>query len=149
VKALVLVAIAACHREPAIESCGDSIGGMWRDAQGRRWAVVDHGTRVEAYPDWPDTALPPGAAPDLEVAPRVVDLERRGDQLLGAVHRRFMKGADICDPAVAIRVRACRGRTLELEYAEPPAPTAFTPECVMPSIPPAPVTTWTWERKGP
>ena len=147
-RALVLVALAACGREPELASCKDSIGGMWRDAQGRRWAVMDHGPRVEAFPDWPDTAPPPGAPPDLEIAPRAIDLNRTGDQLSGAVHRRFMKGADGCDPAVPIRVRACRGKTLELELADPPAPTSFAP-CVMPNIPPPAVTTWTWERSGP
>jgi len=147
-RTLVLIALAGCGADPDITSCKDSIDGMWRDAHGQRWAVMDHGPRVEVFPDFPDNALPPGAPPELEVAPRVIDLERRGDQLAGAIHRRFMKGKDGCDPAVPIRVRACRGKKMQLEWAEVPAPTTFAP-CAMPSIDPPQVTTWTWERSGP
>jgi hypothetical protein len=142
---LTLIALVGCGRDPEIGSCRDSIGGMWRDAQGRRWAVMDHGPRVEAFPDWPDTAPPPGAPTDLEIAPRVIDLNRVGGELSGAVHRRFMKGADGCDPSVPIRVRACRGKTLELELADPPAPTGFSP-CEIPLIAPPMPQTWTRER---
>jgi hypothetical protein len=147
-RALVLIALAGCSGDPDIASCKDSIGGMWRDAQGRRWAVMDHGPRVEAFPDFPDTVPPPGMPPDIELAPRAIDLERKGGELRGAIHRRFMKGQDGCDPAVPIRVHTCRGKTLELEWAEVPPPTSYAP-CVMPSIPPPAVTTWTWEQKGP
>jgi hypothetical protein len=147
-RALALIALAGCSADPDIASCKDSIGGMWRDAQGRRWAVMDHGPRVEAYPDFPDTEPPPGTALDIEIAPRSIDLERRGDQLTGAIHRRFMKGQDGCDPAVPIHVRACRGKTLELEWADVPAPATYAP-CAMPSIDPPQVTIWTWERPGP
>lgn len=140
--------LAACNRGPELTSCKQSIAGMWRDPHGHRWAVMESHGRIEAYPDWGDSELPPGAAPDLEVAPRVIDLVHAGDAINGTLHRRFGKGADFCDVSIPIRVRACHGSTLEIEIGEPPAPTAFKP-CALPAIPPPTVETWTFERSGP
>jgi hypothetical protein len=136
--------LAACDRAPTIDTCTDSLSGQWRDAEGRAWSILDQGARLEAYPAFPDNQLPPGADPTLEVAPRVIDLQRAGAIITGAVHRRFMTEDKACDPAVRIRVLACRARTLELELAEPPAPTSFTP-CTLPATPPPVATRWTWE----
>jgi len=133
----------ACDRGPTIDSCADSLAGVWRDDRGRAWAVIDGGPRLEVYPSFADNELPPGAPPELEVAPRLLDLQRAGDQVAGVVHRRFMRADHACDAVVRVRVTACRAGTLELELAEPPAPTGFEP-CAFPTLAPPPVSRWTW-----
>jgi hypothetical protein len=137
--------VAACDRGPAIDSCADSLAGVWRDAEGRDWAIVDDGPGLAIYPSFADAELPPGAPAELEVAPRVIDLRRAGDQLTGILHRRFMRGATACDPAIPVRVASC-GRTLELELTEPPAPTGFAP-CTFPPSPPPTRVRWTWHAE--
>ena len=143
-----VVAVAACSHGPDLTTCRESIAGMWRDPHGRRWAAMEHQGRIEIYPDWGDTEPPPGTPPEIEVAPRVIDLVHAGDDVAGTIHRRFGKGADFCDVAVPIHIRNCHGSTIEIEIAEPPAPTAYKP-CALPSIPYPVRETWTWERTGP
>jgi hypothetical protein len=135
--------LAACDRGPTLTSCQDSLSGLWQDPQGRSWAILDQGARVEVYPSFPDNELPPGADAGLEVAPRVIDLQRAGEHLSGVVHRRFMREDKPCDSAIRIRVVACRARSIELELAEPPAPTSFAP-CAFPAVAPPTVSRWTW-----
>jgi hypothetical protein len=142
--ALFAAAAAGCDRGPRIDTCTDSLSGQWRDAEGHAWGVIDQGARIEAYPTFTDTAPPPGAAPGLEIAPRVIDFQRAGAIITGVVHRRFMSVGKACDPAIPVRVVACRARTLELELGDPPAPTSFAP-CAFPPVPPPAATRWTWE----
>jgi hypothetical protein len=136
--AVALVALAGCAAEaPAMESCASSLSGVWRDADGREWTALDSGGRVEIYPGFADVEGPP----DVEVAPRYLELARAGE-LTGAVHRRYMRGGDVCDATLPARVVACRGQTLELELGAPPMVTAFAP-CAFAPVPAPPRVTWT------
>lgn len=122
--ALALLA-CSCDRSAPIASCTDDLAGLY-DADGRRWAVLDHRRGLEIYPTFDDTpAAPP---PGLEIAPRVIDLRRTDDGLLaGEVTRRYLQGALRCDARAAARVTACRGDLLELVLADPVPPLAFEP----------------------
>lgn len=115
---------AACDRAPTITTCSDDLGGAWRDeATGHRWMILDTGAELEVYPLFPD--VPP--TPSLEVAPRVLDLARTGDQVTGDVKRRFMRGAEACIARAAVRVTTCSPDALELVLGEPSPPLAFAP----------------------
>jgi hypothetical protein len=146
---LGLMAIVAigCENAPELSSCRESISGVWRAADGKRWAVMDLGARPEIYPMFADGALPPGAAPDIVASPRVIDLERAGALVTGTIRRRFMRGKRSCTIEASIPAIACSGRTITIELpSELPAPTAFEP-CAYPPIPPPIATTWTWESE--
>jgi len=71
-----------------------------------------------------------------EVAPRVIDLERRGDALSGTQHRRYMRAADRCDDRVPVRVTACAGDTLDIVLADSVPPLSYAP-CTWPSRAPS------------
>jgi hypothetical protein len=141
VKRAVVLAIAACRRDP-IASCDDDLRGVYLAAS-ERWMVLDHGATLEAYPLFPDGA--PAAAGDataLEIAPRVIDLERRpGATIEGTLRRRYLQRAEICDARVPVHVTGCADDTLELVLADPAPPLAFTP-CTWPGPGPSRVVHW-------
>ena len=124
-----------------MSSCAESLQGVWQDASGRRWSLLDHGPQLEIYPLFDDDPAPAG----LEAQPRVIDLERRGDAIAGMIHRRYLKGARVCEPATPVRVVACRG-AMDLDLTDPPVPTAFDPCAYAETAPP---TRARWTRIGP
>ena len=104
-------------------SCAADLTGVWRDAAGERWMLLDHGASIEGYPIFADATLASGVLS----APRVIDLERQGDGLFGQVTRRYERRADACDAHAPVQVTACRANTLELTLADPPSPLAYVP----------------------
>lgn len=145
---LAALAIAAlgCQRAPARQSCADSLGGVWRDPTGHRWAVLDRGTQLEVYPDFADTAPPPGTPGDVELAPRAMDATRAGPVVAGTVRRRFMRADARCEAHAPFRILVCRGDALDVEVGEPPAATGFTPCAFAPAAAPAHAT-WTFAAR--
>jgi hypothetical protein len=142
VKRAVVLAIAACRRDP-IASCDDDLRGVYLAAS-ERWMVLDHGTTLEAYPLFPDgaPAARAGDATALEIAPRVIDLERgSGAPIEGTLHRRYLQRAEICDARVPVHITRCAGDTLELVLADPAPPIAFAP-CTWPGPGPSRVVRW-------
>jgi hypothetical protein len=99
--------------------------------------ILDSGPTLEAYPLFPDVAGPA----ELEIAPRVIDLERHAASLTGTVRRRFMRLAARCDAALPVHVTRCAGDAIELVLAEPAPPLGFAP-CTWPGRAPSHVVRW-------
>lgn len=141
-----LIVLAACGRGAPIESCDDDLRGVYA-AGDRHWMVIDRRATLEAYPLFPDAdGLP--EAPELVVAPRVIDLSRGGADgapLTGVLRRRYMRRAERCDAQLPVQVTRCAGDTLEIVLADPPPPIGFTP-CAWPS--PGPSRVERWRRGG-
>lgn len=141
--AVIAATMTACDRAPAVTSCNDALHGVWVAPGGARWALLDHGTTLEAFALFDDTV--PGGAP------RVIDLARaaaldsadgaRADKLTGEVKRRFMRGGDACVARAPIRITRCGDRELELVVADPPAPLGYAP-CTWPRHAPSRVERW-------
>jgi hypothetical protein len=85
--------------------------------------VLDRGSAIEAYPLFVDVPSVSG----LEIAPRVIDLEREGDALVGHVRRRYMRGMASCTAKLPVRITACAGDALDVLLADPVPPLAFEP----------------------
>ena len=120
---LLLLAACGCSGRDEITSCASDLRGTYL-AGSARWMIIEIGRGAfEAYPLFDDTLPGP-----LEVAPRVIDLERDPDgKVAGTVHRRFMQNRQVCDSTHAVRVTACVNDTLELVMADPVAPIGFDP----------------------
>ncbi len=115
--------LSACGNRPSIASCADDLGGTWRAASGT-WMLVDDRETLEGYPifnDVPQTASP------VVVAPRLIDLRRIPNAIVGEVHRRFMSGPTACDARVPIHVLSCATDRLELVLTDPAPPITFAP----------------------
>jgi hypothetical protein len=132
----VAVAVAACSHGPQLASCDDDLRGVYV-ADGERWMMLDRGATLEAYPMFPDGG-PPG---DLVIAPRVIDLERRGGALTGTLRRRYMRRAERCDAQLPVHVTSCAGETVTLVLADPAPPLGFSP-CTWPGASPSRVVRW-------
>jgi hypothetical protein len=131
--AIAGIAIAACNRPAPIASCHDDLRGAYAGpAPGERWMMLDSGNALEAYALFPDGEVAAGVV----AAPRVIDLTRAaqagGNELVGTLHRRYMRRADSCDAQVPVHVTRCAGDTLELVLADPAPPLAFAP-CAWPT----------------
>jgi hypothetical protein len=124
-----LLIVAACDRRSTVASCRDDLTGTWLAAD-QRWMVLDNGATLELYPLLADAPAGP-----LEVAPRVIDLERDGDRLAGTVRRRFMQSAATCTSKAAARITSCNNDAIEIVLADPEAPLAFAPCRFAPSPP--------------
>jgi hypothetical protein len=133
--AVLTVALAvgctACSRREPITSCAQSLEGAWHsDHADEQWMILERGATLEAYPLVPDAHVP-GAAADLETAPRAIDLDRSGDALHGTVSRRFMQRGVACIAKADVHVISCANDVIELVLADPPVPAAFEP-CTSP-----------------
>ena len=119
-RALVaLTLLAACHRDrPALTSCAESLGGLWRAPSGD-WMLIDRGARIEGYPQFPD--LGDGAAP------ASLALTRSEANVRGMVHRRFTRDANSCVANAAVRITSCSARTIDVVLSDPSAPISFSP----------------------
>lgn len=119
----IALLLCSCDRRAPIQSCTDDLGGTYVADDGRTWNVLDNRRTLEVYPQFDDVPRDTG----LEVAPRVIDLRRTGDQLIGEVTRRYMQGAQRCDAKATARVTSCQTDTLEIVLSDPPPPIAFGP----------------------
>jgi hypothetical protein len=119
-RAALLLLLAACD-PPAIDSCRDSLAGVWTTDDGAALHVLDRGRAVEAY--W--IAGDPAFA-GVPVAPALLDLTRRGDQLVGTELRRHHRGGDTCALRGPARLHGCRGDRAVLEVTPAGAPTDWT-----------------------
>ena len=118
-RALVVVAVLlGCDRRPAITSCNDDLHGVWVADTGARWAMIDYGKTVEAFPLF-DDAVPAGA-------PRVIDLAR-SEKFAGDVKRRYSRAGQHCEARARIHVTNCEGSELQLVIADPQPPIEFAP----------------------
>jgi hypothetical protein len=124
----------ACDRRAPLASCEDDLRGVYA-ADGRRWMILDNAGELEAYPLFSD--VPP--APGLEVAPRVIALQRTPRGLTGHVRRRYMRGSQACVAEAPARVTACAGDAIELVLSDPEPPIAW---------PAAPEQPCGWPRPG-
>jgi hypothetical protein len=152
-RAAVLV-IAACTRRAPITTCDDDLRGVYVTAgtagaaNDERWMLLDNGATLEAYPLFPDGAGP-GGPPDLEIAPRVIDLARPPESppgtspgpLTGTLRRRYLRRADRCEARVPVHVTRCAGDALELVLADPAPPLGFAP-CTWPAPGPSRIVRW-------
>ena len=120
-RAALVLLLCACDRRAPIESCTDDLAGTYVSDQGGEWNVLDNRRSLEAYPMFADVPLEQG----IESAPRVIDLRRTGDALVGEVTRRYMKGSLVCNAKAAARVTACKNNGLDLVLSDPPAPALF------------------------
>jgi hypothetical protein len=115
----VLLAVAGCSRAP-ITSCDVDLAGTYvAEPGGARWAILDHGATLEAYPMFSDVPDVPG----LEVAPRAIDLTRRdGGGITGTVRRRYLRGSASCIARARARVTRCADDAIDIVLADPPPP---------------------------
>jgi hypothetical protein len=118
--------VGACKHDAPITSCTQDLHGTWRSEAGARWMILDSGASLEIYPMF-DDGKPAGVPPDLETAPRVIDLSRQAEGLSGDVQRRFMRADQSCVAKAGVHVTACTNNVLELVLADPPPPLAFDP----------------------
>jgi hypothetical protein len=132
--AAIALACGACDRRPPLASCEDDLRGVYA-ADGRRWMLLDEAGALEAYPLFSDA--PP--APGLEVAPRMIALQRTPRGITGHVRRRYMRGSQACVAEVPARVTACAGDAIELVLSDPEPPIAW---------PAAPEQPCGWPRPG-
>jgi hypothetical protein len=116
---VALVALGCGDRE--VSSCRDDLGGIWRDAQGRRYHLVE-GSPIQIFPLFDSTA-PPGNAPKASAAvhpaPFYIELHRRPTVVSGTRKQRFARGAIICHTRTRAELTRCKGRSLEIDIAEP------------------------------
>ena len=116
-----LLALAACDRA-ASDSCRDSLAGVWTTDDGAALHVLDRGATVEAYWIAGDPAFS-GARDAATMAPALLDLSRRGDQLVGTELRRYQHGGHSCAMRGPARLHGCRGDRAVLEVTPAGAPT--------------------------
>lgn len=124
----VAVVSATCSRREPITSCEQSLEGAWQSdhGSGERWMILERAGALEAYPLFPD-GRPAGVSPELETAPRVIDLSRSPSGVAGDVKRRFMRRGVACLSTATVHVTACANDVIELVLADPPVPTGFDP----------------------
>ncbi len=120
--AAALALLSACSR-PLPSSCDDDLAGTWRNESGERWMILE-GSALEIYPLFDDTHRA-GAAADLEIGPRTIDLSRSSKIADGQVRRRYMRAGEMCVAKAPAHLVACTHETLELIVADPAAPIAF------------------------
>lgn len=121
------VLVTACSRRDPITSCEQSLAGPWRsDHAGEQWMILESSRALEVYPLFPD-GRPSGTPPELEAAPRAIDLARTPSGLVGDVKRRYMRRGVACTATAGARVTACANDVLELVLADPPVPAGFDP----------------------
>lgn len=126
--ALPSLALALClgcrTASPASEQdCPAPLAGVWQVAgTSQRWAMVERGAAIEAYPLFDDS----DGAGDLarSVSPRRVIAVRGKTALVGRVERWVMRGAQHCAVRAAVRIE-CRAGELRLELPELTPPTDF------------------------
>jgi hypothetical protein len=134
--ALALVSAAAlaatpagCRRAP-LRSCGDRLGGVWREVGDepstapRHWHIVDDGRSVHLFPLWDTTRLPDGSKTPVGgrgpvLSPLRVELERQGGTLAGRASARIVLPGASCERAFPVSIRACAGAELELDGLAP------------------------------
>jgi len=125
---LLVAASPACSRRAPLASCDDNLRGVYAAGPdgAERWMILDRGDALEAYPLFPDVDGPHA----LEIGPRRIDLARApaaAGTLAGAVHRRYMRRAELCDAQIPVHVTRCAGDTLDLVLADPAPPLDFAP----------------------
>lgn len=138
--AAVAATLTACDRRPPLASCADDLHGVWLAPGETRWALVDHGSRLEAFPLF-DDAVPDGAPRVSELARSTAPGASRDDGLAGEVTRRFMRDGDACKARAPIRITRCSGRELEVVVADPQPPLGYAP-CWWGTAPDAHVERW-------
>jgi hypothetical protein len=112
----VFLVLAACHeRPPAIASCRDPLGGVWREHEGvRRYHILDDGKIVALFPMWDTTRLPDGGKPARPArSPLRIELQRAGgegdgDALDGKRSFRLTTDEGTCSVAAPVSLRSCR-----------------------------------------
>lgn len=125
----IALLLCSCDRRAPVATCTDDLAGVYEvettatEEVPTRWHLLDHRRSLEAYPLFADVISVPG----LEVAPRVIDLRRTPDALVGEVTRRFMQGALRCDAKATAHVTSCANDTLEIVLADPQPPLQFAP----------------------
>jgi hypothetical protein len=125
----IALLLCSCDRRAPIATCTDDLAGVYEvettatEQTPTRWHLLDHRRSLEAYPMFADVETVPG----LEVAPRVMDLRRTPDALVGEVTRRYLQGSARCDAKATARVTSCKDDTLEIVLADPQPPIAFAP----------------------
>jgi hypothetical protein len=120
----IALLLCSCDRTPSFERCTDDLTGVY-EIDGHTWNLLDNRRTLEAYPLFDDTVIEAG----VEVAPRVLDLRRTNEALVGEVTRRYMRGTARCDAKASARVTSCKASTLEIVLGDPVPPNMYTP-CV-------------------
>jgi hypothetical protein len=147
--ALVVIAAACRPTAPALDSCADDLGGVWRvdgattpSGEPRRYHVIDLGRAIELYPMFDDSVLSPAdrketTADAAIVAPAAFDLARSsgGAFLVGTQTRRFMRGAASCVEHGPARLHDCAGDRATLDQAALAPPTDWDRCTPAPAIP--------------
>jgi hypothetical protein len=140
-RALAMIAVlSGCDRRAVITSCAVDLSGEY-EGDGRRWMLIDHGPRVEAFPLFVD--VPVAGELEVEVAPRVIEWRRSSSGALrGDARRRYMKASTSCIAKVPSKITACAADTLEVVHGDTAAPLSFEP-CQFGRVEPARVERWT------
>lgn len=125
--------VAACEQRAPVDSCRAHLHGTWVTPASARWMLLDNGGTLELFPLFDDSVT--------EGAPRVIDIARDGDKLMGSIKRRYMRRAQTCDARAPITVTACKNDTLQLVLGEVSAPMSFEP-CAWAQQPPTRVEVW-------
>lgn len=125
---IALAVLTSCSQRDPITSCQQLLDGVWRsDHAAEQWMIGERrGGTLEIYPLFPDRRSP-SMPPELEAAPRAIDVTRTGGELSGEVSRRFMQRGIECISKAPVRVTACANDVLELVLSDPPPPAGFAP----------------------
>lgn len=136
--ALAAILAGGCARD-SIESCAQNLSGEYTGERGV-WVITETQDRLEIYPVFPDRGIP--ADGTLEIAPRVITLDRTADGTLrGEAKRRYMKASASCLAKVAVRITRCANDTLDVVMADTAPPLSFAP-CQWGRVEPARVELW-------
>lgn len=136
--AAAALAAAACGGEPAVRSCDDPLGGLWRSERGA-YQILDRGDKLEVHPSFRD--LPDELPPGVVAAPSVIDLARTPGPTLvrGTITRRYERGATFCAMKLPATLLRCDRDGLVLEVIDPQPPTDWA-ACLGPTALPRTVT---------
>lgn len=132
---------AACGSSSPAASppdCAAPLTGVWQpEGSPHRWAVLERGAALEAYPIFDDTA----GAGDAVVSPRRVIAVRGKTAFLGRVERWVMREARSCSLRAPVRIE-CRPGGLRFELPELLPPSDF----VTCQSPPSAASPQRWRR---
>ena len=130
---IAALGLSACSEHPVVDSCQDSLTGVWwavdggtdqRARSGERLAfhLLDRGERIEVYPMFDDSRAPVGpsaAGGDGSVwTPGMFRIDRLGGALVGERIVRVHHAGQECTLTAQAAIRDCRSGRIELSWTD-------------------------------